>query len=244
MLPANIRSQNFDVTKSVELLEGWHVFLKEYTENGLQSAMSAATELANDLQLESEFQSVKKVQHVKCHFHYEAQDEPIMTPQKKFEIEFFAILLNTALILIKEGLKQLHQHAETWDFLYKSSKLPKKEELIRHCSEIQLALTTGSDADIKEAPLCDELISIQSSEKKLKNLMPLNILNFMKKFNMEDLCPNIWFSSRILLTTPVSVASGHRSFSKPKLIKTYLRSSMSHERLSSPAILSTENTIA
>jgi hypothetical protein len=74
--------------------------------------------------------------------------------------------------------------------------------------------------------------------------MPLNVLNFIKKFNMEDLYPNIWVSLRIILTMPVSVASGERSFSKLKLIKTYLRSSVPQERLSSLATLSTENAIA
>ena len=38
-------------------------------------------------------------------------------------------------------------------------------------------------------------------------------------------------SSIILLTLPVSVASGERSFSKLKLIKTYLRSTMSQRSL-------------
>jgi hypothetical protein len=74
--------------------------------------------------------------------------------------------------------------------------------------------------------------------------MPLNILNFFKEFNMEDLYPNIWVSPSILLTMPVSFASGERSFSELKLIKTYLRSSMSQERLNSLATLSIENAIA
>jgi hypothetical protein len=79
--------------------------------------------------------------------------------------------------------------------------------------------------------------------KKLKNPIPQNILNFMKKFNMVDLYPYIWVSLRILLNMQVSVASDERSFSKLKLIKTYLRSPMSQERLSSLSTLSTENTV-
>ena len=49
---------------------------------------------------------------------------------------------------------------------------------------------------------------------------------------------------RILLTVPVTVASGERSFSKLKLIKTYLRSTMLQSRLSSLGTLSIENEIA
>jgi len=46
------------------------------------------------------------------------------------------------------------------------------------------------------------------------------------------------------LTIPVTVASGKRSFSKLKLIKTYVRATIVDERLSSLAILSIENNIA
>jgi hypothetical protein len=44
-----------------------------------------------------------------------------------------------------------------------------------------------------------------------------------------------------LLTIPVTVASAERSFSKLKLIKTYLRTTMSQERLNGLAMISIEN---
>lgn len=43
-----------------------------------------------------------------------------------------------------------------------------------------------------------------------------------------------------MLTFPVSVATGEASFSKLKLIKSYLRTTMSQERLSSLATISIE----
>jgi hypothetical protein len=91
-----------------------------------------------------------------------------------------------------------------------------------------LALTIGSGADIQGAALCDELLTIQSSVKKRKNPTPLNILNVMKKFNMEDLRPIICVYLGILLTIPVSIASSE-SFSGLKLVKTYLRPFMSQK---------------
>lgn len=44
----------------------------------------------------------------------------------------------------------------------------------------------------------------------------------------------------IFLTLPVTVASAERSFSKLKLIKNYLRNSVSQERLSHIAVLNIE----
>ena len=46
-----------------------------------------------------------------------------------------------------------------------------------------------------------------------------------------------------LLTLPIIVASGERSFSKLKLIKNYLRSSMSQDRLVGLAMISIEYDI-
>jgi hypothetical protein len=50
-----MQSQKSDVWKSVELIEGCHEFLKEYKENCVQRAISAATEFAIDLEVEPDF---------------------------------------------------------------------------------------------------------------------------------------------------------------------------------------------
>ena len=46
------------------------------------------------------------------------------------------------------------------------------------------------------------------------------------------------------MTIPVTVASGERSFSKLKLIKTYLRSVINQERLNNLALISIESPIS
>ena len=62
----------------------------------------------------------------------------------------------------------------------------------------------------------------------------------MVKFDLCETFPNISVALRILLTLPVTVASGERSFSKLKIIKNYLRSVMKQDRLSGLTILSIE----
>jgi len=58
----------------------------------------------------------------------------------------------------------------------------------------------------------------------------------------KDVFPNLHIAIQIMLTVAVSVASCERSFSKLKLIKNYLRSTMKQDRLSDLAILSIENS--
>jgi hypothetical protein len=57
----------------------------------------------------------------------------------------------------------------------------------------------------------------------------------------RDSFPAASAAYRLLLTIGFSVASCERSFSKLKLIKTYLRSTMAQERLTNLALLSIEH---
>lgn len=58
-----------------------------------------------------------------------------------------------------------------------------------------------------------------------------------------DCYPNIFVAYRILFTIPITVASAERSFSKLKLLKNYLRSTMSQERLNELATLCIEKKL-
>jgi len=66
----------------------------------------------------------------------------------------------------------------------------------------------------------------------------IEIMEFTKKM---DMFPNVLLAYKILLTIPVTVASAERSFSKLKILKSYLRSTMSQDRLNGLAILSIES---
>ena len=72
---------------------------------------------------------------------------------------------------------------------------------------------------------------------QINDKFPINVLNYIKRL---EFFPNACIAFRILLIISVTVSSVERSFSKLKLIKSYLRSTMSQERLSRLSILSIE----
>lgn len=75
------------------------------------------------------------------------------------------------------------------------------------------------------------------------NYSPLEILSFICKNNWIEIFTNTFVVFRILLTLPVTVASAKQSFFKLMLIKNYLRSSISQERLVGFAMISVEHDI-
>ena len=79
--------------------------------------------------------------------------------------------------------------------------------------------------------------------RKLLPETPQDFLKIIAKFGKDVFC-NLQIAIQLLLTLSTSVASCERSFSKLKLIKNYLRTTMSQDRLKALAILSVESEIA
>lgn len=73
-----------------------------------------------------------------------------------------------------------------------------------------------------------------------ENMGPIEILKFLKR---HDYFPNAIIAYRVLLTIPRTVASAERNFSKLKLLKSYLRSTMTQERLNDLAMIALESDI-
>ncbi|KAF8083114.1 hypothetical protein N665_0791s0011 [Sinapis alba] len=107
------------------------------------------------------------------------------------------------------------------------SKYSNLEAFLKHLADSDIA---GNDL-FMEIKIFREVLP-----KKFKK--NVEVLNYLKR--MKDSYPSIWITFRIMLINPVSVASAERSFSKLKLIKSYLRSTMSQERRNGLAMLSIE----
>ncbi|XP_034594592.1 uncharacterized protein [Setaria viridis] len=106
-------------------------------------------------------------------------------------------------------------------------------------SSLEGALTRDGKSDIDANELFVELMFLQDFIPE-ENMGPIEILKFLKR---HDYFPNAIIAYRVLLTIPRTVASAERSFSKLKLLKSYLRSTMTQERLNDLAMIALESDI-
>ena len=111
--------------------------------------------------------------------------------------------------------------------------IAEKEILIVVASLVHCAIK-------KNVIVASRLYDVADVQFTVEKEGPLELLQFIQKYNLGNSVPKIAIMLRIFLTIAVSVAIRERSFSKLKLIKNYLRSSMSTLRLRYLTTLSIE----
>ncbi|XP_060878884.1 uncharacterized protein LOC132951154 [Metopolophium dirhodum] len=217
------------------LLDNCVKYINKYRETGYTDASNSSKEIAESLGIDPIIKEVQ-VRRKKTVFNENNDQDFSISAEERFKREFFYTLVDTVRESIKERFTQFENHKQLWGFLYNLEKLPPSEHLFGHAVKICMEHSRkGDSADINSVELFSEL-------KHLSSLLPIgkgspkSALQFIHDMKLVDVFPYTWISLRILLTIPVTVASGERSFSKLKLIKTYLRSSMTDDRLSSLAI--------
>ena len=128
--------------------------------------------------------------------------------------------------------KQLQSHTKLFGFLNNFHGL-QKTEIRKPTADLEAALTdtklnqrVGEEVITTTCKDVDGYVLAEALEA-LKTLLPTNVtkpetlFEYLVVNNKFTAFPNVIIALRIYLTMPVTVASGERSFSKLKLIKTY-----------------------
>ncbi|CAA0830700.1 hAT dimerisation domain-containing protein / transposase-related [Striga hermonthica] len=217
------------ISESISLLQGLIVFLEEYRNCGFESAKVEAQKIALEMDIEPAFREIR-IRRKSKFFDENARDEPIQGAEEYFRVNYFLQIVDNALSSLQLRFVQFQKYEEIFGFLFNLTKLKiMDDESLKHsCVELENFLKHEDNSDIDALELFSEL---QLLRKALPEGLtkPVEVLEYIK--NLYYGFPNAWVAYRILLTIPVTVASAKRSFSKLKLIKNYLRSTMSQDKI-------------
>ncbi|CAA2984694.1 zinc finger MYM-type 1-like [Olea europaea subsp. europaea] len=233
-----LQTESMDINHAIDLLQGLISFLEDYKEIGFAIAMDEATKKTNEMGIEAVFTEKRIIQR-KRQFDESVSDEVKQSAEESFRVEYFVFIIDQALSSLRTRFEQFKQYDDTFGFLFNLKRLrgATSSNLLNFCMNLEKYLEHNGRSDINGDNLCSELqvlrCCIPSEATKA-----IEVLQYLKTLNV---CfPNAYIAYKILLTIPITVASTGRSFSKLKLIKTYLRSTTSQERLNGLTILSIE----
>ncbi|XP_022858956.1 zinc finger MYM-type protein 1-like [Olea europaea var. sylvestris] len=232
------QAENMDINEAIKLLQALISFLEDYRESGFASAMDEAKQMASKMGIEAVFQKKRSIRRKK-QFDESGTEEITYSAEDSFRVEYFLFIIDQARSSLQTCFEQFTHYEEIFGFLFNMDRLKimPVDSLLKSCMNLEQYLEHNGHSDIIGDDLCSELIVLRcylTSETK----RAIDVLHYLKKMN--GCFPNACIAYKILLTIPVTVASAERSFSKLKLIKTYIRSTMSQQRLNGLAMLSIE----
>ena len=213
------------------------------SDQGFQKTLVDARELCDELEIEPKFplEHTVRPRRKKRQFDYESADEPVLNPENAFKTNVYFVILDSAIMAIKERFDLLYKHNEIFNFLYDIKK-EDKNGLLKKCLKLERDLTHENHSDIEGRQLFQEILLLTAELPDNKNT-PLEVLDYIHSHGLKENYVNVTTALRILLTLPVSVASGERSFSKLRIIQNYLRSTMTQDRLVWLSTISIERDI-
>lgn len=261
------QQENADLGLAAKYVEEFTSWIANFKEEGIEKHITEVTKLANDLKIPTPTLNETRSRKKKKQFDYESEDQPL-TGVQKFKVEFFNEVMNMITSSLDQRFEGLKVFWETFGFLCEMREM-SEEDLQKHCSDLQIALSIGDKCDVEAYDLVQELIMFgpmmrkefekkrkeeeefekqkkKGSEKLKKKKVEKKessvnfVLKYIIKNDLTDVFPNIFVVMRIICTIPITEAACERSFSVLKLIKNYLRTTMSQERLSALATLSIE----
>ncbi|KAM0017394.1 putative HAT dimerization domain-containing protein [Helianthus debilis subsp. tardiflorus] len=199
-------------------------YLKDYREVGFSKAIDEAIEIANELGINTEFPQKGVIRRNKQFDENSSVEEVIFSLDDDFKVNYFLCIVDQAISYLETRFDQYQKFENKFGFLFpKKLKTLDEKDLKARCYHLQDALKYKEESDVDAKELYLELKLIWTF-LLCHIVSPIDALNDIMRLGH---CPNAINACHVLLTLPVTVASAERSFFKLKLLKSYLRSSMS-----------------
>ncbi|XP_020257869.1 zinc finger MYM-type protein 1-like [Asparagus officinalis] len=236
-----LQEKDIPIDVAIELVNGLIVSFRKYRETGFAEAMITAKTLAADLEVDPVFPEKRQIFRKRYFDEVGAQSSELtqQSGEENFRVHYFLLLVDQIIGSLERRFEQYQTYENIFGFLFRPEKLCAyhNDDLKACCANLANILKKGSCSDVDGDELFAELLILQNMLPS-ENMKAIDVLNFLKRMNCF---PAASIAYRILLTIPVTVASAERSFSKLKILKSYLRSTMSQERLNGLALLSVES---
>lgn len=238
LVSKQMQAKDMLIDVAIQKVKGLISFFEGYRETGFLEALESAKEIALEMDIGTTFPKKRQIKR-KRHFDENPEDTNVtLSLEDLFNRDYFLPIVDQAIVSLTTRFKQYEEYQTNFGFLFTSETLQSldNQSLMSSCDNLEAALKKDGKSDIDGKELYMELKFLRDFIPKEK-MGPIEILRLLKE---HGCFPNATIAYRVLLTIPVTVASAERSFSKLKLLKTYLRSTMTQERLNDLAIIALE----
>lgn len=230
----SLQNPEICLSTSVNLLESLKSFIRTEIRDGFSFTLieeEAETLVDGNCIYQDEQRRTKKR---KSFYDESVENDVVFTGRENFIVNTVNIICDTLIMEIDSRMKACRAINSRFGLFF---NLDLSE------SEVNLMITeviSTYEDDINCDITRDELLQFLSYAKEQGLQSPTKMYEHLVR-GLKSTFPNVETLLRIYLTIPISNASGERSFSALKRIKTYLRNHVGQERLTNLAILHIES---
>lgn len=221
----------------IELVKCLLKYLKKYREYGFVNVKASVENIGNEMKIECVF--IQKHQ-IRRKQHYDENPSQLTqlnleSAEESFRSHYFLYIVDQTIDSLDRRFEQYNTYENIFGFLFSIErlKLVSDRNLKECCKHLETCLKHDDSLDLDGEILFEELKVIREF-LKVKSKSSYMILSSLKTFNCF---PNACIIYRIILTIPIIVAYAERSFSKLKLLKSYLRSTMTQDKLNNLVLI-------
>lgn len=237
-----LQSQTMDVLTASNMVKSTKTSLRnQRSDDSFEQKVKLAEGIANGEELETTFQA-PRVRRRKRMAGENSRDERVVDPKSRFRTEVYYPIYDNLLTQLDVRFHDFLEYVLNFSCLLPRyiGDVEKFKNLVQLYSvdvdvDTAIAEYVQYTSFVKETPAIGE---------ELRDAILPDILTFFKSNHLDIAYPNLAIMYRILGTISVSTAGAERTFSKLKLIKTYLRSTMTENRLSSLSLISIERELS
>ncbi|XP_064109641.1 uncharacterized protein LOC135217606 [Macrobrachium nipponense] len=223
-----LQSKAVDLAKAADLLK---VCMDEMCRlrNQFEDVKKEATDTAQKWSIRPEFEK-KRLRTVKGHFGELYEDQRLEDPESLCRVTVYYRTLDITTTQFNFRFTGLHEVVSSFSVLEPIS--------LQNLSDSELYEKASSSVkkkyhnDVSET-FTQEILSMRSALKeeisKVSSIKDLANMLIIENHSISANFPEVCTAMLLFLTIPVTTASAERSFSKLKLVKNYLRSTMAQE---------------
>lgn len=175
------------------------------------------------------------------------EDDLNKSADQSFKINTYFVILDSFINVLNHRFEDFSNIVQQFECLDPRKYFFEKKTNEKSINQLK-KLSETYKIDIDQDDLILEYESFTSVyyhlNKDCEDISTNDVLKFIITNDMISSYPNLSTLYKIFYTLPVSSATAERSFSRLKLIKTFLRSTIAEEKLSNLAILSIEKCTA
>lgn len=164
------------------------------------------------------------------------------TGSDNFRVNTFNVILDTLFSELKSRKKKYSQLHARFGF-FETIKGMEASKVTEHARKLLSVYPEDLEPVLVEECLHLKPFLVQNTPKDKGSMTLRDTLQVLRHFDAIEIYPNIDIALRMVLCAPATNCSRERSFSALRRVKNYLRSTTSHDRLTSSALLNIEGRL-